>query len=234
MTTKTWFASGAVLIIVIALGVYAAHGTAPVADASLVSNGNALLLPNQPSSSDTVVPYVKLSQPGFVIVYTTTTTTQTKQVLGTSDLLSAGEHRNVHVHHDNGAKPADGSAISATIVADNGDGTYTAGDDTQTLLPDDQQPTADISDDAVVDDAPTDEQLAAELSDAGYDVNQDAVVNDDTVPSADDATAPTEDTTSVSSDTDDAATSSPDMTEQQADETPAAATSTDDIEAQAE
>jgi len=225
MNTKTWFVVGGILIIVIALGLYAAHGTAPAADAALVTNDNAILLPDQPSTTDTVVPYVKLSQPGFVLVYTTTTTTTTggRQVLGTSDLLSAGEHRNVRVHHHNGSKPANGSTITATIVADNGDGTYSADSDTQTLIPDDEQPTADVSEDAVVDMTQTDEEIATELTNAGYDVNEDVVESDQ--PVQDESAATTNESVETETDT----PTSTDETDLDSSDT---ASSTDDIEVQ--
>ncbi|MBU2103547.1 hypothetical protein KKD81_00600 [Patescibacteria group bacterium] len=155
-----------IVVVIVLLGAFAWYwNNAKEVEASLVSDENAVLVSDQQPADETVVTYAKLSKPGYVVVYSADTDGN-KSVLGTSELMSAGEHRNVHVKHRNGAISAGGS-ISAAIVADNGDGSFSEESDTDVAAEDD----AMISEDADLDLSISDEDLAALLEDAGYDLS---------------------------------------------------------------
>lgn len=132
----------------------------------LVLEENAVLIQDQPAGDETVVTYAKLSKPGYVLVYSTDANGQ-RTLLGSSDLLPAGEHKRVLITHRGGGSQT-GSALSAEIVADNGDGVYTEGDTELLVEEGDAGTEAEMSDEAVLDTDLSDEELEALLDDAGY------------------------------------------------------------------
>lgn len=138
---------------------------------SVVSNENAVLIQDQPSGDNTVVTYAKLSKAGHIVVLEANPQTGETVILGASEVLQAGEHKNVSVAHYNGARSNQGSAIAAILVADNGDGTFSQADDTE-VLADETVPTvtATVYDGASIEVPPTDEELAQLLANAGYTV----------------------------------------------------------------
>ncbi|HVX90415.1 MAG TPA: hypothetical protein VHC20_02135 [Candidatus Paceibacterota bacterium] len=167
MNMNQWWVTGIVLVILVIGGYWyldRAYAT------TLVTNDNAVLLESQKPSDDMVVTYAKLAKPGYVVIYTSSTSTP-KTVAGQSDLLTAGEHRNVHIH-TNGTLTA-GATITAAVVADDGNGTYDDSD-TEVLAGDDAAASAELSDTAVLDETPSDADLAAKLDDAGYDLSDSA------------------------------------------------------------
>ncbi|MBU0750249.1 hypothetical protein KKH15_01905 [Patescibacteria group bacterium] len=174
---KKWII-GAVVVIVLAAAAWYFYDQ-KMAEASLVTDENAVLVADQQPGDETVVSYAKLSKPGYVVVYSTEAN-GTKTVLGSSDLLTAGEHRNVKVRHTGGTS-INGSVVTATIVADDGDGSYSAETDTEVVSED----SAAVSNDAELDTMMSDEDLAVMLDEAGYDVSaemsEDTMVEDDTM-----------------------------------------------------
>ncbi|HVW71575.1 MAG TPA: hypothetical protein VHB93_00270 [Candidatus Paceibacterota bacterium] len=174
MTSTHWWTIGIIGIIVIVGGYWYLDRAYA---STLVTNDNAVLLQDQKPGTDTVVTYAKLSKPGYVVIYSTSTAGE-KTVAGQSDLLTAGEHRDVHVH-TTGTQVASGGTIVAAVVADNGDGTYDA-NDTEVLAGDDAAATAEVSDTASLDESPSDADLAKLLDEAGYDLSDSAQADADT------------------------------------------------------
>lgn len=142
---------------------------------TLVEEENAVLVMDQQPGEETVVSYAKLSKPGYVVVYSSDASGK-KEVLGTSALLSAGEHKNIKVVHS-GMTSKKGSKISAVVVADNGDETYTESDNEVLVETTTEESMAEISEDAVLDESISDEDLGNLLEDAGYTVEEES--NDD-------------------------------------------------------
>ena len=131
----------------------------------LVLEENAVLIQDQPSGDETVVTYAKLSKPGYVLVYSPDASGRT--LLGSSDLLPAGEHKRVLIVHRGGGSRV-GNSLSAEVVADNGDGVYTEGDTEVLVEEGDAGTEAEVSDEAVLDTDLTDEELEGLLEEAGY------------------------------------------------------------------
>ncbi len=153
---------GAVVILaLVALGAWYVLGQR---DESLVSEKDAVLVEDQQPGDTTIVTYAKLSQTGYVAVYATDASGNTT-LLGTSDLLAAGEHRNVPVRHSTGA--AHSGTITGRVIADDGDGTFNEGADTAVLAEDSGEASADAELDLGV----SDEDLAELLEGAGYDAS---------------------------------------------------------------
>lgn len=135
---------------------------------TLVMEENAVLVMDQQPGEETVVSYAKLSKPGYVVVYSTDESGN-KAVLGSSTLLSAGEHKNVKVMHS-GNSSKKGSRVSAIIVADNGDEIYSEEDAEVLVETSTEESMAGISEEAVLDENISDEDLENLLEDAGYTV----------------------------------------------------------------
>ncbi|MBU1293102.1 hypothetical protein KJ819_03515 [Patescibacteria group bacterium] len=180
-----------IAVVVILLGAFAWYwNNSQQAEASLITDENAVLVSDQQPSDETVVTYAKLAQSGYVVVYSTDAAGN-KSVVGSSELMSAGEHRNVHVKHRNGAIVA-GGTISAAIVVDDGDGSFSEESDTAVVAEDD----AMISEDAELALNVSDEDLAALLEDAGYDlsaeteasVEEEQVTEENSVPATEETT----------------------------------------------
>ncbi|MEZ4103658.1 MAG: hypothetical protein R3B55_03895, partial [Candidatus Paceibacterota bacterium] len=133
---------------------------------TLVMEENAVLVMDQQPGEETVVSYAKLSKPGYVVVYSSDASGK-KEVLGTSAFLSAGEHKNIKVVHS-GNSSKKGSKISAVIVADDGDETYTESDNEVLVETTTEDSMAEISEEAVLDENISDEDLENLLEDAGY------------------------------------------------------------------
>lgn len=179
MNTTQW-AIGIIVVAAIIIGGFwymnGAHAT------SLVLNDNAVLFQDQKPGEEAVVAYAKLSKPGYVVLFANDAS-GTKTVAGQSDLLSAGEHRNVRVHASGGALVT-GTTLTAAVVADDGNGTYDASD-TEVLAGGDEATTASVSDTATLDESLSDDELATLLDDAGYDLtdagksDEDAAMHDD-------------------------------------------------------
>jgi hypothetical protein len=154
-----------IILTVLILGLIAIWywgGTEEV-ESSLVTEENAVLIEDQQPGEETTVAYAKLAQPGYVIVYVTDSSGN-KSVLGSSDLLPAGEHRKVIVRHRRGSNSNNGTTVSAAIVADDGDEVFSE-EDTEVVADD-----AVISVDVTSDTELTDEELVELLDEAGYDV----------------------------------------------------------------
>jgi|GEM_PF-4641560 len=145
---------------------------------TLVEADNAVLLMDQQPGEETVVTYAKLSKPGFVVIYQTRED-GTREELGSGERLDEGEHRNVTVKHRGGTRSS--GAISAAIVADDGNGVYDEGDTESLVTEGDPGTEAEASDDAVLDLALTDDEVALELEDAGYVIDEDYVFDDATI-----------------------------------------------------
>lgn len=135
---------------------------------TLIQEENAVLIMDQQPGETTVVSYAKLSKPGYVVVYSQDAAGN-KQVLGTSDLLNAGEHKNITVVHS-GRMTQAGDTVSAVVVADDGDETYTESDSEVLVETTTDESMAEISLDAVLDENISDEVLGDILEDAGYTV----------------------------------------------------------------
>ncbi len=133
---------------------------------TLVEEENAVLVMDQQPGEETVVSYAKLSKPGYVKVYSTDTSGK-QEVLGTSSLLSAGEHKNIKVVHS-GMTSKKGSKISAVVVADDGDELYSETDSEVLVETSVEESMAEISEEAVLDENISDEDLENLLEDAGY------------------------------------------------------------------
>lgn len=169
MNAKIWIVIiGAAAI---GLGAWYAFGTKDETVESLVSDENAILLQDQQPADETVVSYVKLSQPGYVTVHATDDSGE-KAFVGSSELLAAGEHKNVRVRHSTGAVIK--GTITASVVADDGDGAYSAETDAEVLVSDDSM----MSEDAELTLDLSDEALAALLDEAGYDVAVEAAAEE--------------------------------------------------------
>jgi len=170
MNKNSLYIGATVLVLVGALAV-ADHylSRSYVVNPPLVAEPNAVLLKDQKPGDDTIITYAKLAKPGYVAVYSAPQGGQ-KELIGTSDLLPAGEHRNVRVHHHHAVQS--GATVTAAIVADDGDGVFEDTDATVTTPADaDDSATATISDDADFDTSPTDQELSEELEDAGYETD---------------------------------------------------------------
>lgn len=138
---------------------------------TLVQEENAVLVMDQQPGEETVVSYAKLSKPGYVKVYSTDTAGN-KEVLGTSSLLTAGEHKNIKVLHS-GNSSKKGSKISAVIVADDGDGAYTETDSEVLVETSTEETMAEISEEANLSVELSDEELEGLLENAGYTTSED-------------------------------------------------------------
>lgn len=164
---KKWIVVAVLVVIVAGLAWY--FWMSKKADTGLVTEENVVLLSDQQPDDETVVSYAKLAEPGYVTIYGTDANGN-QVVVGTSDLLPAGEHKNVRVHHRSGSSTKDGSTITAVVVADDGDGSYTAEDE----VIEEADDSALVSDEAELDTDLTDEELADLLEDAGYEPADDA------------------------------------------------------------
>ncbi len=189
MTSQQWWMAGGVAAVIVLVGGYWYLDHAYATE--LVTNDNAVLIQDQPPGDETVVTYAKLAKPGYVVVYAKDSGGATT-VVGQSDLLPAGEHRNVHVKHHTGSHVSSGTTVTAAVVADDGDGVFSPAEDTEVLAGDDADSSAELSDDAVLDENQSDADVAALLDDAGYDLSDEAqadVANGEVTPSddADDA-----------------------------------------------
>lgn len=171
MNTKLLAVAGIVITILIGIDATYSRSTY-VSSGTLVTDDNAILIQDQKPANDTVVTYAKLAQPGYVVLYAPQAD-GAKTVVGESDLLPAGEHRNVRVHHHHGSSVKSGTGVSAAIVADDGDGIFSPESDTDVLVPDTgDSATAVITDDAALDTDLSDEELGDLLVDGGYDVDE--------------------------------------------------------------
>jgi hypothetical protein len=154
---------------------------------SIVTEDNAvLILDQQPSDDSVVVSYAKLSQPGYVLVSEVDSATNEPVVVGASELLSAGEHIGVTVLRRDSKNHASDTTVTATIVADNGDGVYDEATDTEILTKSNPEGTVEVevfSEAMVSEDAEelvelSLEELAELLEEAGYNVNEQAMIEE--------------------------------------------------------
>jgi len=161
------------------------------AQTALVTDENAVLVSDQQPGDETIVTYAKLAKPGYVVIRATDTS-GTKVVLGASDLLPAGEHRNVHVRHRSGTSVISGTAITAEIIVDNGDGTFDEASDNESVADDG----AIVDGNAELDLTLSDNDLSMLLDDAGY--TTEASTSSDEVEATNDES---EDTSAMDDDT---------------------------------
>lgn len=176
-----------ILVLVIIVVIAVAFSRKSHESESLVKESNAVVIADQNSqnTADAIkISYAKLSKPGFVVVSSKDTATGQTVVVGSSELLPAGEHINVVVRR---ASKRSSTAtlpelVTATIVADNGDSLYSTDD--ELLLTDDLSAT--VSDDAVisndVDQILEDlsmEEVLGQLKESKYTLNEDSDVIED-------------------------------------------------------
>jgi len=165
----------AIVIILLALIVIIATSSSKEEYVSLVEEDNAVLVADQQPGDEVTVNYVKLDKPGYVSVYSKGQN-GAQELLGTSALLSAGEHRNVSVPLKK--RVVSGNTVRIGVVADDGDGEFDQELDLNVLDEDGEEVSFEV---VVVDDAPNAEEvdLADLADDAGYDVNEDSDILDD-------------------------------------------------------
>lgn len=143
----------------------------------LTSEENVVVIADQKTDVEEntiTVGYAKLSKPGFVVLSTKNSQTGEMMVLGTSTLLSAGEHFNIKVKRT-GQIISSGKTeiVAASLVADNGDGEYSDADNALTTETGDEAMIAlDIEKDGEL----SVEEVVGELEDNGYVINEDAAV----------------------------------------------------------
>jgi hypothetical protein len=116
-----------VVVLFIGGGVYFFFNQPLPTKESAVQAQNEVRVSDQSPSDVTVIEYVKFTQPGFVVVYTPT------RLLGSSKLLSPGEHHEVGVY--NSFKDS-GTEIYVFLVLDDGDGKFNAGLDIEKVAED--------------------------------------------------------------------------------------------------
>lgn len=203
----------AVVLVILVVG-YGAYYllTNGVTDETLVSEGNALVVLNQKPGNEVVVSYAKLAKPGYVLVHTTDATGQ-KTLVGSSNLLPAGEHKNVKVPRRGGG--SSGSRISASIVVDDGNGALDEAEINSDPIVEGEA-TLDTQAEDISD--LTDEEIIEALEEAGYEINEmedetDSEIETDNSDQGDIATT-TDDTSTTTEEVSDDGTS-----EQEAEET---------------
>lgn len=176
-----------ILVLVIIVVIAVAFSRKSHESESLVKESNAVVIADQNSqnTADAIkISYAKLSKPGFVVVSSKDTATGQTVVVGSSELLPAGEHFNLTVKRTSkrSSTATLPELVTATIVADNGDSLYSTDD--ELLLTDDLSAT--VSDDAVisndVDQILEDlsmEEVLGQLKESKYTLNDDSDVVED-------------------------------------------------------
>lgn len=174
--TILWIVA-AIVIILLAIYAYKANNPGLFGADTFVQEKDAVLLLDQKPSNSTTVTYAKLSKSGYVKIYSTKAN-GSKVLIGTSALLTAGEHRNIVIDNTTGTTQT-GSTISANIVADNGDGVY-SDDDSETLVAiSDKGASATVKEDAEESTSLDDHALEHQLAEAGYTVNNEEVAEEE-------------------------------------------------------
>lgn len=160
----------AIVIILLALIVVVATSPSKEKYVALVEEDNAVLVTDQQPGDEVTVNYVKLDKPGYVSVYSKSQD-GAQELLGTSALLSAGEHRNVSVPLNKTV--VSGNTVRIAAVADNGDGEFDEETDVAVLDQNNEEVSFEID---ITPDAPIAEEvdLIDLADDAGYSVNEDS------------------------------------------------------------
>lgn len=169
-----------IILLVLAIAIvgigsfYMLRGGEELTYTATVEEENAVLLVDQPTQADDyVVSYAKLAQPGYVLIHSVNPETGESEVVGTSGLLTAGEHTNVRITKRSRAgtnERAARAALRASIVADNGDGAFNAEEDTAVLVEGDESSEVVESETATNPEELTEEEIGELLEEAGYTV----------------------------------------------------------------
>lgn len=156
-----------VLIAIVALLVVFGNKPSEETYASLVEESDAVLIADQQPDEETVsVAYVKLSKPGYVSIYETTPTGG-RALIGTSDLLLAGEYTNIVVRH-RGRNSNSPNTVTAVVVHDDGDEVFDESVDSEAVVDGEAVESEAVIDENAVE--VTEEDLPDLLEEEGYTV----------------------------------------------------------------
>lgn|GEM_PF-2191121 len=120
--------------------------------------------------------YIKLSKPGYVLVYGEDESGE-KIFLGSSDLLPAGDSFNVIVKHRSDKRTSSGTTVTAVAVADDGDGVFDLEIDNNQIADESEVDVdADAKDPVVL----TIVEIGELIEDAGFDVTAEDALQTET------------------------------------------------------
>lgn len=88
----------------------------------LIIGGNAVLAADQVPGTTALVTLAVLENPGYVVIHRVDDDGKPGQIIGNSELLQAGEHKNIEIALSEDAE--EGNEFFAMLHSDDGNGTY--------------------------------------------------------------------------------------------------------------
>lgn len=163
---------GIVVLVLVGAGFYylsRSNDEAPVVENdSVIAEENAVVFVPEQEDEELVVRYAKLAEPGYIIIFLGEG--DEKEVAAQSELLAAGEHRNVKTTKRGGSRAYTAAEASVSVVADNGDEVFDVATDTEVLVAEED---VVLFEGDVVADGVSEEVLEELLEEAGFTVLED-------------------------------------------------------------